>query len=111
MYVFDVGLYVHSVACFRVVQKNFLNFISFLNTVFKEMLNVECLISKYIFAMPCESVVRATTQVNGEMGNSTLATPKPLNRSCDIRIVDLTRRYTLFSFCLLYPKKVDDKFC
>jgi len=27
------------------------------------------------------SVVRATTQVNGEMGNSTFATPKPLNRS------------------------------
>ena len=31
--------------------------------------------------MLCESVVRSPTQVNGEIGNSTPATPKPLNRS------------------------------
>jgi len=29
----------------------------------------------------CDIVVRATTQVNGEMGNSTPYTPKPLKRS------------------------------
>jgi len=52
--------------------------ILYLNIISDYLLDIVC---DHTLARYCESVVRATIQVNGETGNWPFSTPKPLNRS------------------------------